>query len=77
MGCRWVVQMCWTVDVWAAVSRAVVGCAVVVTVLLYALLASWTLQSLRVGFLKPLLVGDKRRKLVLAQRVGALTLSWC
>ena len=69
--------MCWTVDVWAAVSRAVVGCVVVVTVLLYTLLASWALQSLRVGFLKLLLVGSKRYKLGLVHRVGALTLSWC
>ena len=46
-------------------------------VLFYILLASWSLLPLRVGFLKPLLVGTKRHKLGLVQRVGALTLSWC
>ena len=39
--------------------------------LFYILHASWALQSLRVGFLKPLLVGAKRRKLVLLLSVGA------
>ena len=43
------------------------------TVSFYILLASWSLLHLRVGFLKPLLVGSKRHKLGLVQRVGALT----
>ena len=46
-------------------------------VLFYLLLASWSLLPLRVGFLKPLLVGTKRHKLSLVQRGGALTFSWC
>ena len=46
-------------------------------VLFYILLASWRLLPLRVGFLKPLLVGTKRHKLGLVQRVGALTFNWC
>ena len=69
--------MCWPVDVWEAVSRAVVGCAVVVTVLLYTLLASWALQTLTIGFLKPLLVGSKRYKMGLVHRASSLTVSWC
>jgi hypothetical protein len=48
-----------------------------VAILFYILLASWSLLPLRVGFLKPLLVGTKRHKLGLVQRVGALTFSWC
>ena len=40
------------------------------TVSFYILLASWSLLHLRVGFLKPLLVGTKRYKLGLVQRVG-------
>ena len=43
----------------------------------YILLASWSLLPLTIGFLKPLLVGTKRRKLGLVQRVDALTLNWC
>ena len=48
-----------------------------VVVLFYILLASWSLLPLRVGFLKPLLVGTKRHKLglvkelVLSLSVGA------
>jgi len=38
-----------------------------VAVLFYILLASWTLLPLRVGFLKPLLVGTKRHKLGLVK----------
>ena len=48
-----------------------------VAVLFHILLASWSLLPLRVGFLKPLLVGTKRHKLGLVQRVGALTFSRC
>ena len=48
-----------------------------VAVLFHILHASWILLSLRVGFLKPLLVGTKRHKLGLVQRVGALIISWC
>ena len=36
-----------------------------VAVLFHILHASWSLLSLRVGFLKPLLVGTKRHKLAL------------
>ena len=46
-------------------------------ILFYILHASWSLLLLRVGFLKPLLVGTKRHKLGLVQRVGGLTFSWC
>ena len=43
-----------------------------VAVLFHILLASWSLLPLGVGFLKPLLVGSKRHKLGLVQRVGTL-----
>ena len=39
------------------------------TVLFYILLASWSLLPLRVGFLKPLLVGTKRHKLGLVKEL--------
>ena len=42
------------------------------TILFYILHARWSLLPLRVGFLKPLLVGTKRYKLGLVKRVGAL-----
>ena len=53
------------------------GWAVSMVVLFLILHASWSLLPLRVGFLKPLLVGTKRHKLGLVKRVGALIISWC
>ena len=41
-------------------------------VLSYILLASWSLLPLRVGFLKPLLVGTKRHKLGLVKELVLL-----
>ena len=41
-------------------------------VLFYILLASWSLLPLRVGFLKPLLVGTKRHKLGLVKELVLL-----
>ena len=40
--------------------------------LFYTLPASWSLPPLRVGFLKPLLVGSKRRLAGPSERVGTL-----
>ena len=52
------------------------GYAVAVTVPYFILLASWVLHTLRVGFLKPLLVGSKRTQVGSCTRVGALIFSW-
>ena len=52
------------------------GYAVAVTVLFFVLLASWVLHTLRVGFLKPLLVGSKRTQAGSCKSVGALIFSW-
>ena len=41
-------------------------------VLFYILLSSWSLLPLRVGFLKPLLVGSKRTIAGSRERVGTL-----
>ena len=49
--------------------------AVAVTVPYFVLLASWVLYSLRVGFLKPLLVGSKRTLAGSSIRVGSLVFS--
>ena len=48
-----------------------------VVVLFHILHANWSLLSFRVGFLKQLLVGTKRHKMGLLQRVGVLIISWC
>ena len=45
-----------------------------VAVLFHILHASWSLLSLRVGFLKPLLVGTKRHKLSLVKELVLLLL---
>ena len=45
-----------------------------VTVPYFVLLASWVLHTLRVGFLKPLLVGSKRTLVGSSKRVGSLIL---
>ena len=52
------------------------GYAVAVTVPYFTLLASWVLHTLRVGFLKPLLVGSKRTLVGSSIRVGSLVFSW-
>ena len=52
------------------------GYAVAVTVPYFVLLASWVLHTLRVGFLKTLLVGSKRTQAGSCTRVGALIFSW-
>ena len=44
--------------------------------LFYILPASWSLPPLRVGFLKPLLVGCKRTLAGSSIRVGSLVFSW-
>ena len=48
-----------------------------VAVLFHILHASWSLLSLRLGFLKPLLFGTKRHKMGLVPRAGTLIISWC
>ena len=52
------------------------GYAVAVTVPFFVLLASWVLHTLRVGFLKPLLVGSKRTLAGSSIRVVSLVFSW-
>ena len=52
------------------------GYVVVVIVPYFVLLASWVLHTLRVGFLKPLLVGSKRTLAGSSIRVGSLVFSW-
>ena len=52
------------------------GYTMAMTVLFFVLLASCVLHTLRVGFLKPLLVGSKRTQAGSCIRVGALVFSW-
>ena len=46
-------------------------------VLFYILLASWSLLHLRVGFLKPLLVGSERTQAGSCKKSWCSYFSWC
>ena len=52
------------------------GYAVAVTVPYFVLLASWVLHTLRVGFLKPLLVGSKRTQVGFCKKSWSSYFSW-